>query len=250
MHIFASELYTYMLAMSTFSIPSESDASLAQDLEWAFSNFDQNHKMSGFMMGCATELFSLISRATVASRLAATLIDQLNPVPDGLSQEISSLSAQVEFWDHGSENPMFTIHAGIYRLALLAMLTVGPILTNQEPVEAVLDSEPITHQKTSPVDVLVDDALFLLACIEVSEGIAISLSWPLAVLGACASCDYQREAISKFLEDMHEARAFGNIRRTRNLLKSFWAIDGGKGRHAPTELFHFMLQQGQPFLLA
>ncbi|KAF4949082.1 hypothetical protein FGADI_9156 [Fusarium gaditjirri] len=61
---FLLEYYTYILSLSSFSLPSNPDAFLAKDVQLAFEAVSSIEKpMTGMLLGCAHELFTVIPYA-------------------------------------------------------------------------------------------------------------------------------------------------------------------------------------------
>lgn len=230
---FLLEYYTYILSLSSFSLPSNPDDFLARDVQLAFAAVSSIEKpMTGMLLGCAHELFTVIPYATVE------LYDDFFETSHFCHIDACAIRQKVLSWRPAQQYPENWIAAGrLYQLAILLLLE------DRGRIPEAYRVEDTSH-------IYICDFVTLLQTITVGSTITTTLCWPLAVAGSYAHTTEHRQVINQYLTEMIAKYGFGNLSQLQGLLHSVWDDSSRKSAKTDTLLTTMKKQGLNSILLA
>ncbi|KAF5615596.1 C6 zinc finger domain protein [Fusarium tjaetaba] len=223
---FLLEYYTYILSLSSFSLPSNPDAFLANDVELAFEAVSRFEKpMTGMLLGCAHELFTVIPYAMTGPDDGDFETSQFCHI------DASTLRQKVLSWSPPQKYSQNWIAAGrLYQLAILLLLE-----------DRIRNPESYRVEETSHTYIC--DFVTLLQTITVGSTITTTLCWPLAVAGSYAYTTEHQRVINQYLTEMIANYGFGNLSQLQSLLHNVWDNSSRESEKTDT-LLATMKKQG------
>lgn len=193
-NVFLAELYSYLVIVANVTFNSKSsDRSLIFDqLVFSLTSLRAS-KFSGFMLGCAHEIFELIPQISILAQQRLKALE--SPIdPFEMLSLYSSVGTKLREWTPPSDcqAPDLILAGKIYQQAALLFLHTsfhGP----RSPDDTL----------SALIDQYLSEALFLAGQLTPDAPIFATMAWPALIAGSCIRDKELQQILANFITTAH-----------------------------------------------